>query len=120
MKRDIVLFVTSVLVLIGLAFLSYDTVKRVQTLFNNMVDTKTELIDMVHSLNSHIDKMNRLDKLIMDLESVPLKDREEVLAVCYSESRLDYDAIHKATTDVTTRGICRSEDGMDIYDRGVK
>ena len=120
MKRDTLLFISSILVIIGLGFLSYDTVKRVQTLFNNMVDTKTELIDMVHSLNSHIDKMNRLDKLIMDLESVPLEAREEVLAVCYSESRLDYDAIHRATSDVTTRGICRSEDGMDIYDRGVK
>lgn len=120
MKRDTLLFISSVLVIIGLGFLSYDTVKRVQTLFNNMMTTKTELRDMVHSLNTHIDKMNRLDKLIMDLESVPLKDREEVLAVCYSETRLDYDAIHKAPSDVTTRGICRSEDGMDIYDRGVE
>lgn len=120
MKRDILLFVLSVLVLIGLAFLSYDTVKRVKTVFNNMMTTNTELIDMVHSLNTHIDSMNRLDKLIMDLEAVPLEDREEIIAVCYSESRLNYDVIHKATTDVTTRGICRSEDGMDIYDRGVK
>ena len=67
------------------------------------------LYSAVDSLNSHIDKMERLDKLIQDLATVPRDMQKSVLANCYSESNLNYNVIHKGKFDTTTRGICRSK-----------
>ena len=63
----------------------------------------------VDSLNLHIDKMERLDKLVQDLATVPRDMQKSVIANCYSESNLNYDVIHKGKFDKTTRGICRSK-----------
>lgn len=67
------------------------------------------LYNSVDSLNSHIDKMERLDKLIQDLATVPRDMQKSVIANCYSESNLNYDVIHKGKFDKTTKGICRSK-----------
>ena len=64
------------------------------------------LYSAVDSLNSHIDKMERLDKLIQDLATVPRDMQKSVIANCYSESNLNYDVIHKGNFDRTTVGIC--------------
>lgn len=69
-------------------------------------DISNELYSAVDGLNSHIDKMERLDKLIQDLATVPRDMQKSVIANCYSESNLNYDAIHKGKFDRTTVGIC--------------
>lgn len=69
-------------------------------------DISESLYSAVDSLNSHIDKMERLDKLIQDLERVPRDMQKSVIANCYSESNLNYDVIHKGKLDRTTVGIC--------------
>ena len=60
----------------------------------------------VDSLNLHIDKMERLDKLVQDLATVPRDMQKSVIANCYNESNLNYDAVHKGKFDTTTVGIC--------------
>ena len=72
-------------------------------------DEKESLYEAVESLNKHIDKMERLDKLVQDLATVPRDMQKSVIANCYSESNLNYDVIHKGKFDKTTRGICRSK-----------
>lgn len=69
-------------------------------------DISESLYSAVDSLNSHIDKMERLDKLIQDLATVPRDMQKSVIANCYSESNLNYDVIHKGKFDRTTTGIC--------------
>ena len=64
------------------------------------------LYSAVDSLNSHIDKMHKLDKLVQDLATVPRDMQKSVIANCYSESNLNYDVIHKGKLDTTTVGIC--------------
>ena len=60
----------------------------------------------VDSLNLHIDKMERLDKLIQDLATVPRDMQKSVIANCYNESNLNYNVIHKGKFDRTTTPIC--------------
>lgn len=60
----------------------------------------------VDSLNSYIDKMDKLDRLIQDLDSVPRSEQSKVLANCYNETNLKYGAVHKGAYDKTTTGIC--------------
>ena len=69
-------------------------------------DISESLYLAVDSLNSHIDKMERLDKLIQDLATVPRDMQKSVIANCYNESNLNYDAVHKGKFDRTTTPIC--------------
>lgn len=69
-------------------------------------DISESLYSAVDSLNSHIDKMEKLDKLIQDLDRVPRAERKKTLANCYNESNLNYDVIHKGKFDKTTTPIC--------------
>ena len=69
-------------------------------------DISESLYSAVDSLNSHIDKMERLDKLIQDLATVPRDSQKITLANCYSESNLNYNVIHKGKFDKTTKGLC--------------
>ena len=71
-----------------------------------LYDENESLYEAVESLNSHIDKMERLDKLIQDLDIVPKSERKKTLANCYNESNLNYDAVHKGKFDKTTTPIC--------------
>ena len=72
-------------------------------------DISESLYSAVDSLNSHIDKMEKLDKLIQDLDRVPRAERKKTIANCYNESNLNYEAVHKGKFDRTTKGICRSK-----------
>ena len=72
-------------------------------------DISESLYNAVDSLNSHIDKMERLDRLVQDLATVPRDMQKSVIANCYNESNLNYDAVHKGKFDKTTKGICRSK-----------
>ena len=69
-------------------------------------DISESLYSAVDSLNSHIDKMERLDKLIQDLATVPRDMQKSVIANCYNESNLNYEAVHKGKFDRTTTPIC--------------
>ena len=69
-------------------------------------DISESLYSAVDSLNLHIDKMERLDKLIQDLATVPRDSQKITLANCYSESNLNYNVIHKGKFDKTTKGLC--------------
>ena len=69
-------------------------------------DISESLYSAVDSLNSHIDKMERLDRLVQDLATVPRDSQKITLANCYSESNLNYDVIHKGKFDRTTTPIC--------------
>jgi len=69
-------------------------------------DISESLYSAVDGLNSHIDKMERLDKLIQDLATVPRDMQKSVIANCYNESNLNYDAVHKGKFDKTTTPIC--------------
>lgn len=70
-------------------------------------------IDMVHSLNKHSDNiesdiknMNYLKRLLDDLKTVRPDLRSLTLAVCYDESNLNYNVVHKGKFDKSTLGIC--------------
>lgn len=69
-------------------------------------DISNELYVAVDSLNSHIDKMERLDRLVQDLATVPRDMQKSVIANCYNESNLNYEAVHKGKFDKTTKGLC--------------
>lgn len=69
-------------------------------------DISESLYVAVDSLNLHIDKMERLDKLIQDLDRVPRTERKKTIANCYNESNLNYEAVHKGKFDKTTTPIC--------------
>lgn len=78
-------------------------VKQVAVEINN--DNKTYYY-MIEVLNEHIDKMNKLDRLVNDLSSIPTEFISITLANCYNESNLNYDVKHKGSYDRTTIGIC--------------
>ena len=69
-------------------------------------DISESLYSAVDSLNSHIDKMERLDRLVQDLATVPRDMQKSVIANCYNESNLNYEVVHKGKFDITTVGIC--------------
>ena len=87
----------------------YKSLYQAKSIAIEYYDISESLYSAVDSLNSHIDKMERLDKLIQDLATVPRDMQKSVIANCYSESNLNYDVIHKGKFDRTTRGICRSK-----------
>ena len=63
---------------------------------------------MVQSLNDEldrVDKINNLDKLLKDLSQIE-SNRELVLALCFTESSLNYSVKHYGKYDKTTTGIC--------------
>ena len=78
-------------------------VKKVAVEIND--DNKT-YYSMLQELNKHIDKMNKLDKLVNDLSSIPPEFISITIANCYNESNLNYDVKHKGSYDKTTIGIC--------------
>ncbi|MGJ0332505.1 hypothetical protein NG752_00590 [Aliarcobacter cryaerophilus] len=69
-------------------------------------DISESLYLAVDGLNSHIDKMHKLDKLVQDLATVPRDMQKSVIANCYNESNLNYEAVHKGKFDKTTKGLC--------------
>lgn len=71
-----------------------------------IADENDALYNAVDGLNAYITKMNRLDRLIQDLESIPREERNKTLANCYNETNLTYGAVHKGSYDKTTTGIC--------------
>ena len=71
-----------------------------------LADENDALYGAVDGLNTYINKMDKLDRLIQDLESIPRKERNKTLANCYNETNLTYGAVHKGPYDKTTIGIC--------------
>lgn len=70
-------------------------------------------INMVHNLNKHsdnlesdIENMNYLKRLLNDLKTVREELRSLTLAICYDESNLNYNVVHKGKFDKSTIGIC--------------
>ena len=84
----------------------YKDLHQAKTLAVEYHNISESLYNAVDSLNSHIDKMERLDRLVQDLATVPRDMQKSVIANCYSESNLNYDVIHKGKFDTTTVGIC--------------
>ena len=87
----------------------YNDLYQAKSIAVEYYDISESLYGAVDSLNSHIDKMERFDKLVQDLATVPRDMQKSVIANCYSESNLNYDVIHKGKFDKTTKGICRSK-----------
>lgn len=78
-----------------------------------LYEDREVFINMVYSLNKHSDNlesnindMDYLKRLLEDLKTVREDLRTLTLAVCYDESNLNYNVIHKGKTDRTTIGIC--------------
>ena len=69
-------------------------------------DKSESLYSAVDSLNSYIDKMQKMERLVNDLATVPRDMQKSVIANCYNESNLNYEAIHKGRFDKTTTPIC--------------
>ena len=87
----------------------YKDLYQAKSIAVEFYEDRESLYLAVDSLNSHIDKMERLDRLVQDLATVPRDSQKITLANCYSESNLNYDVIHKGNFDRTTKGICRSK-----------
>lgn len=112
MKRDEYLFVALVLFIINCSIQMIDN----NRIYNEMLEVKKIAIEIneennnylvaIKSLNNHIDKMQHLDKLVQDLETVPRDKQSLILANCFNESNLKYDVKHKGKFDKTTKGIC--------------
>ena len=84
----------------------YKDLHQAKSIAVEYYDISESLYSAVDSLNLHIDKMERLDKLIQDLDRVPRSERKKTVANCYNESNLNYEAVHKGKFDKTTTPIC--------------
>ena len=112
MKRDEYLFIALVLFIISFFIQMIDN----NRIYNEMIEVKKIAIEIneennnnlvaIKSLNSHIDKMQHLDKLVQDLATIPRDKQSLILANCFNESNLKYDVKHKGKFDKTTKGIC--------------
>lgn len=78
-----------------------------------LYEDREVFINMVYSLNKHSDNlesdindMDYLKRLIDDLKTVREDLRTLTLAVCYDESNLNYNVVHKGKFDRSTIGIC--------------
>ena len=78
-----------------------------------LYEDREVFINMVHSLNKHSDNlesdindMDYLKRLLDDLKTVREDLRTLTLAICYDESNLNYNVVHKGRTDKSTIGIC--------------
>ena len=78
-----------------------------------LYEDREVFINMVYSLNKHSDNlesniqdMDYLKRLLDDLKTVREDLKTLTLAVCYDESNLNYDVIHKGKLDKSTIGIC--------------
>ena len=89
----------------------YKDLYQAKSLAVEYYNVSNELYLAVNSLNNHIDKMEKLDKLVQDLATVPRDMQKSVIANCYNESNLNYEAVHKGKFDKTTTGICGIKTG---------
>lgn len=78
-----------------------------------LYEDREVFINMVHSLDRHSDNlesdindMDYLKRLLDDLKTVREDLRTLTLAVCYDESNLNYNVVHKGKFDKTSTGIC--------------
>src|SRR5574344_1817388 len=77
----------------------YKDLYQAKSLAVEYYNISNELYLAVDSLNKHIDKMEKMDKLVQDLATVPRDMQKVSLANCYNESNLNYDVIHKGSFD---------------------
>ena len=53
-----------------------------------------------------IQEFQRFERMLKDLSRVPKNSQPFVLGLCFTESSLNYEVIHKGKHDKTTTGIC--------------
>lgn len=81
-------------------------------LSETITEQETELIELellkrsYNSLEKELNDYKHLKKLLEDIRKLPNDFRTEVVSLCYTESTLKYNVIHKSATDKTTIGIC--------------
>ncbi len=81
-------------------------------------DISESLYNAVDSLNLHIDKMDRLDKLIQDLATVPRDRQSLILSTCFNETNLKYNVgEHKGKTNKGVYGICGVN--LEIWEKEI-
>ncbi len=79
---------------------------QAMTLAVEFYDDRNELLSSVDMLNDRLAKMKKMDRLVRDLDRIPRDAKKLVIANCYDETNLNYNAVHKSKFDKSTRGIC--------------
>lgn len=121
MNKDIkaLMAIYTILILTGwLIGLNYQLNKEINSKIEAMSialelnKNNDEYIEMLNSMNRYTDKLEtelheyQNNRLIKDLLSIDKDLQVLVLALCHTESNLNYDVKHKGKFDKSTKGIC--------------
>ena len=61
---------------------------------------------IIQNKDTELKEFQRFERMLKDLSRVPKNSRPFVLGLCFTESSLNYEVIHKGKHDKTTTGIC--------------
>ena len=118
MSRDIkaLMAIYTILILVGWNIgLKYDVekekIKKIEAMqvAINLNKANNDYIEMLESMNKYADSLERdleQNKLLKDFLSIDDNLKRLTLALCFTESNLNYEAKHKGKFDKTTVGIC--------------
>jgi hypothetical protein len=118
MSRDIkaLMAIYTILILVGWNIgLKYDVekekVKKLEAMqvAINLNEVNDDYIVMLESMNRYADSLERdleQNKLLKDFLSIDDNLKRLTLALCFTESNLNYEVKHKGKFDKTTVGIC--------------
>lgn len=118
MNKDIkaLIAIYTILILIGWNIgLKYDVekekIKKIEAMqvAINLNKANNDYIEMLESMNKYADSLEsdlEQNKLLKDFLSIDNNLKNLTLALCFTESNLNYEVKHKGAFDNTTTGIC--------------
>jgi len=118
MNRDIkaIMAIYTILILVGWNIgLKYDVekekIKKIEAMqvAINLNKANNDYIEMLESMNKYADTLEsdlEQNKLLKDLLSIDNNLKILTLALCFTESSLNYEVKHKGKFDKSTTGIC--------------
>ena len=118
MNKDIkaLMAIYTILILIGWNIgLKYDVekekIKKIEAMqvAINLNKANNDYIEMLESMNRYADTLEsdlEQNKLLKDFLSIDNKLKNLTLALCFTESNLNYEVKHKGKFDKSTVGIC--------------